>query len=385
MQKRKVYLRRKAHIDNIKSDMSNFCDFYLDNLLNASVERKWCRFAEAVKETMEKNVPHKITSSRFNLPWFNRSHRRMCRKKQKLYNKAKKSKKPEDWGKFKSIRRTLHKGLSKSRNQYTSEFLVQSINKNLKLFWSHIKKVKNEKVGIADLEVNASMVSEERQKAEILSSEFVSIFTEEDLNNTPSLGNSGISNIRMLMITVNCKGVETQLLKLKDDKEPGPDKLHPWFLKMTAVEIAPILTDIFQTSIDSATSPNQWREANICAIHKKGPKINPSNYRLISLTCVTCKILEHIIYSHTMKHLEQHNVLVDSQHGFRSKRSAETQLVTTIHDIAYALQCNESVHLAILDFYKAFDKVNGLLDVIQYLKDRKKLLDVLSEGPLSGD
>ena len=229
------------------------------------------------------------------------------------------------------------------------------------------------------------MVSEEREMAEILNSEFVSIFTEEDLNNTPSLGNSGISNIRMLMITINCKGVETQLLKLKDDKEPGPDQLHPWFLKMTAVEIAPILTDIFQTSLDSATLPNQWREANICAIHKKGPKSNPSNYRPISLTCVTCKILEHIIYSHTMKHLEQHNVLVDSQHGFRSKRSAETQLVTTIHDIAYALQCNESVHLAILDFYKAFDKVNGLLDVIQYLKDRKKLLDVSSEGPLSGD
>ena len=52
-----------------------------------------------------------------------------------------------------------------------------------------------------------------------------------------------------------------------------------------------------------------------------------------------------------------HNILVDSQHGFRSKRSTETQLITTIHDIAYALQCNESVHLAILDFSKAFDKV----------------------------
>ena len=58
-----------------------------------------------------------------------------------------------------------------------------------------------------------------------------------------------------------------------------------------------------------------------------------------------------------MKHLQQHNILVDSQHGFRAKHSTETQLVTTLHDIAYALQCNESVLLAILDFSKALDKV----------------------------
>lgn len=141
------------------------------------------------------------------------------------------------------------------------------------------------------------------------------------------------------------------------------------------MEIAPILTDIFQTSIDTATLPNQWREANICAVHKKGAKRNPSNYRPVSLTCAACKILEHILHSHIMKHLEQHNVLVDSQHGFRSKRSTETQLVTTINDVAYALHCNESVHLALLDFSKAFDKVphQRLLNKLRFYGIRGQL------------
>jgi hypothetical protein len=79
-----------------------------------------------------------------------------------------------------------------------------------------------------------------------------------------------ITNIQALRI--NCKRVESQLLKLKDDKAPGSDQLYPWLLKMAAVEIAPILTDIFQTCIDRADLPSQWREANICGVYKKGEK-----------------------------------------------------------------------------------------------------------------
>ena len=58
-----------------------------------------------------------------------------------------------------------------------------------------------------------------------------------------------------------------------------------------------------------------------------------------------------------MKHLEQHNILTDSQHGFRAKRSTETQLIQTIHDISKSLDKKETVDMAILDFTEAFDKV----------------------------
>jgi hypothetical protein len=58
-----------------------------------------------------------------------------------------------------------------------------------------------------------------------------------------------------------------------------------------------------------------------------------------------------------MKHLEKHSILSDLQHGFRAKRSTDTQLIQTADDLAHSLELGETTHMAILDFSKAFDKV----------------------------
>ena len=51
------------------------------------------------------------------------------------------------------------------------------------------------------------------------------------------------------------------------------------------------------------------------------------------------------------------NILVDKQHGFRAKHLMETQLILTTNDLTKSLEDGETVHMAILDFEKAFDKV----------------------------
>ncbi|KAI8502532.1 hypothetical protein Bbelb_201200 [Branchiostoma belcheri] len=155
---------------------------------------------------------------------------------------------------------------------------------------------------------------------------------------------------------------------LNPSKASGPDQIPPWFLKLTASEIAPVLTNIFQHSLNTAEIPKDWRDANICAILKKGDRAVPSNYRPVSLTCISCKLLEHIIHSQIMKHLESYSILTDYQHGFRAKRSTETQLILTVHDIAGALNSKRQVDLAILDFTKAFDKVphGRLISKLEY-------------------
>ena len=79
------------------------------------------------------------------------------------------------------------------------------------------------------------------------------------------------------------------------------------------------------------------------------------NYRPVSLTCVPCKLLEHIVCSNIMAHLDEYKLLSDRQHAFRKGHSCETQLTTVINDWAKILGNRGQVDIFILDFEKAFD------------------------------
>ena len=75
--------------------------------------------------------------------------------------------------------------------------------------------------------------------------------------------------------------------------------------------------------------------------------------------------MEHIIASNISKHLNKHNALYELQHGFREKRSCETQLIqlilwSVIEDLGRQLTLGKQTDLVPLDFSKAFDKVNHL-------------------------
>ena len=71
----------------------------------------------------------------------------------------------------------------------------------------------------------------------------------------------------------------------------------------------------------------------------------------------------------SLLHLEDHKILTDLQHGFRSGRSCETQLVTTFQDLAQMhTKKGSQIDITILDFSKAFDTVahDGLLSKLKH-------------------
>ena len=67
--------------------------------------------------------------------------------------------------------------------------------------------------------------------------------------------------------------------------------------------------------------------------------------------------MEHIVASSVAKHFTELDILYDLQHGFREKRSCETQLIMLVHELAKNMQMDKQTDLILLDFSKAFDKV----------------------------
>ena len=126
-------------------------------------------------------------------------------------------------------------------------------------------------------------------------------------------------------------------------------------LKELATELGPIFAHLFQQSIDSGDIPKEWTLANFSPLFKKGDRSLACNYRPVSLTCVPCKLLEHIVCSNIMAHLDEHKLLSDKQHAFRKWHSCETQLATVINDWAKILDNKSQVDTFILVFEKVFD------------------------------
>jgi len=164
----------------------------------------------------------------------------------------------------------------------------------------------------------------------------------------------------MTNISISKAGVIKLLANLNSSKAAGPDSIRPTVLKELREEIADLITALFQKSLTTGNIPRDWTSANVCPVYKKGDTSDPANYRPISLTCILCKTLEHIIASHLSSHFTTHNILYNLQHGFRERRSCETQLIELTDYLVKNLSSGKQTDLILLDFSKAFDKVNHL-------------------------
>ena len=302
---------------------------------------------------MNNNIPNKEIKSRNNIPWVKRKERKMLKKRQRLYKQARKTNK---WTNYRTFQKECKRHLRKAEWNYVSTNIIDGLNNNnTKPFWKYVKSKRQESGGIAPLKKGTNLISDSKGKAELLLNQFKSVFTKPTHNDLPSIRIQSKNNIRPIII--DQKGLEKLLANINPSKASGPDNIPNRILKECAIHLAPILKTILQCSLDTGKLPKDWRDANISSIFKKGDKHLPENYRPVSLTSVICKILEHIICRHLLKHLEKHKILTNLNHGFRSGYSCETQLITTINDFLQEHDKGQQVDIAILDFSKAFDTV----------------------------
>ena len=193
----------------------------------------------------------------------------------------------------------------------------------------------------------------------ILNDFFSSVFTEEDVNNMPNMtpGEKSNNNFITEVLNINEESVSLKLKSLNPNKSPGPDKLYPRLLKELHSELSIPFTYLFKLSIKEGSVPQDWRDAEVTPIYKKGTKTDPGNYRPVSLTSIVCKILESFIRDTIQIHMEQNKLYSTCQHGFRRKKSCTSQLLEVMEDFTHFMDERENFDVIYLDFKKAFDSV----------------------------
>ena len=244
-----------------------------------------------------------------------------------------------------------------------------------KKLFSLIKNSRQDNRGISTLKDSENILhSGNVKKANLLNSQFQSVFSRLSPLRLVQLCTKNIRNFfqenipenitllcsTMPEIKIDLNGVLKLLSNLKPDKAAVPDSIKSVVLKQLKTEIAPVICLLFEKILQIGQLPADWKRAQDCPLFKKGDKTEPSNYRPISLTCILCKVVEHINASNLSKHLNKHNILYELQHGFREKRSCETQLIQLVEDLGRQLSLGKQTDLILLDFSKAFDKANHL-------------------------
>ena len=353
--RRKVYLYQKGDYESMRKDTLQFSKekYFNGHSDTRSVQENFDLLTSFIQDSADKHIPSKTSRSVSSIPWITPEIRRKIRRKNKTHAKAKKTGSSKLRSKFETLRREIKADVRKQHDLYVNN-LVGDVKANPRDFYRYINSQKKDTQGIPPLKrKNGKGVAQsDLEKAEEFNGQFTDVFSKNEHTQVPLLDRSAPF---MNDIAVSKDGVIKLLKGLNPSKALGPDELHPRVLKELATELGPVLAHLFQQSIDTGEIPKEWSLANICPLFKKSDRSLACNYRPVSLTCVPCKLLEHIVCSNIMAHLDEYKLLSDRQHAFRKGHSCETQLTTVINDWAKILDNRGQVDTFILDFEKAFD------------------------------
>ena len=315
---RTVHLYSKADWDSMRQGMQDFQATFLSTCEGKSTEQLWQEFKGETETLIGRYVPTKTLRGRKNLPWVTQEIRKKMNRRDHLYQIQKSTGKDTHRQLFKKVKYEVDCMTKSAYNTYLHSLVgiidetADTVNSgpNTKKLFSFLKNCSQEYQGSSPLKKDEQLYTDNVQKANLLNCQFQSVFTPKSPLTLKQLCQQKVQDLQESGHHNPENGIMKLLQGLKPDKAPGPDCIKPLFLNKLHSEVAPILQVIFTKSLQEGILPSDWLKP----IFKKGDKTCPANYRPISLTCILCKLLEHIVTSNVVRLLDQHNLLYDLQH-----------------------------------------------------------------------
>ena len=351
------YMYDRGNYEEMRRDLGR--NDWSTMLGSLGVEEQWHTVKNVITSAVDKHIPKmRINDERHTLP-VNKESKSEIKKKHRMWSRFIETRDEEKKKDYNRQRNKVRKITRKAQKDKETKIANESKH-NPKKFWNYVKSKLKTKPGISELLIdetgkNQETTKTDEEKAEVLSKFFTSVFTEEPDGNLPSIEKKTEEKLEIFVITA--EEVAKILKNTRIDKSAGPDGIHPRILNELSNELSQPLAMLFNKTLDEGKLPDEWKTANITAIHKKGNKKLASNYRPVSLTCLICKKMEEITRDHIMKFLKKTGTLSKKQFGFIAGRSTVLQLLKVMDEWTKIIDEGGEIDVIFMDFMKAFDKV----------------------------
>lgn len=364
------------------------------------------KFEHSIHQAIAKNQIEKIKI--LNLPksdWINKNITNSIIERNILWHNHKKSPEDEELRrKFLEKRNKVSREIQLTKNQYYhKEF--KKCEKNPFKMWQLINNLSNNKMKDngypKKLLISECIISDDKAICESFNTFFATI--------GPKLANQIPKQYHSIQLAAsstskhstqklahidptNIEEVRKIIKSLKTNTSSGIDGVNAKLIKYIDSLVAENFTACINKCLQEGYFPNSLKMAKVSPIFKSGNRLDPGNYRPISVLPVFSKVFEKILHNRLSSHLTNIDFLSSKQYGFRPQSSTLSACIDLVTNIKVNIDKKKIALGIFIDLKKAFDTVShqklltklhdiGVTDVAQnifasYLTNRYQIVKI---------
>jgi hypothetical protein len=352
----------RTNLDNFKNAVNNFISsfFLFDNF---DINFRCKAFVNKIFELYDQHCPVKvkvISQKRAACPWLTDALLNSVRHKHFLFRLSRTN--PVFLEYYKTYRNNLCAHIRRSKKNYFVNKFNSCIHDARKT-WRIINNLLSNASGSRNIKLNVDGVPVEDnvEVSETFNKYFTSIASKLDTK-IPVADCDPLDFVEpqcnsFVCLPTNPHEINCVINSFKNKGAPI-SSIPSFVYKCISNLIAPVMSDLINSSFSSGIFPDVLKVARVVPIFKSGKRDDVSNYRPISTLDFISKVFERVMFSRIVSYCDRFNIISDHQFGFqRGKSTCDAILEFVEHGLA-ALN-NKKYFLAIyLDFSKAFDTVN---------------------------
>ena len=320
----------------------------------------------AIQETIEKH--ERIPKKRRN-HWCTPQYKRRIRKQHTLHQQWIQNPTLENKKRHTQYRKKLAKDIKTAKKHSLTERLAEArrdTKQQIKILNTIIPKKYTNRTSPTTLEYENNTYTNPQSIADALVDHYTTVGhkttetipkgADTYIENTEQKQNSDLPTFTLRHTTNEI--VTKTMNKINRNKANDIYKIKPTILKDLTPFLSPILTDLFNRTIDENEYPDSLKITKGIELYKKGDKTLPENYRPISLLPIIAKLLDTIINQQLMKHLTDNNIISPTQYAFRPNSSCTLALQTIIDKITSHANKRNPTLAVYVDLSKAYDTIS---------------------------